>query len=279
MSVRDLTKKSRGIRNDESAMCKDKERISKLTIIVPAHNEEKLIAGCLRSLLSLDPPSKIVVEYLVLLDRCTDRTKEIVESARVPVIEKSFFRGDFATPLNEAVDYAINSTAGDLLLLCDADVQEIPRDAIVRLLPYLTDEVRRVSADVRTRAEKWWINIFFLAKEINSKINPFGREPYGAFQLFKRETYEKVGGVDPTKRLFDTNFDLKIKARGWKVKIVTDVMVTQKRDYQLKDFIEDQIETGRARKQLGISFITTLLHSVFRGRFFVICGYLKEAWS
>jgi len=260
-------------------MFKDKERISKLTIIVPVHNEEKIIAGCLKFLLSLDSPSKIIVEYLVLLDRCTDRTKEIVESIGVPVIEKNFFRGDFATPLNEAVDYAIKNTNGDLILLCDADIQEVPRDAIVKLLPHLTDEVRRLSAEVRTRAEKWWINMLFLAKEVNSKINPLGREPHGAFQLFRRETYEKVGGIDPTKGSFDTNFDLKIKARGWKVKIVTDVVVTQKRNYQIKNLIKNQIETGRARKQLGISFIRTLLHSVFRARFFVICGYLKELWS
>lgn len=260
-------------------MCEDKKKMSKLTIIVPVHNEEKSIATCLDSLLGLDPPGKMLVEYLVLLDRCTDRTKEIVESVGVPVIEKNFFRGDFATPLNEAVDYAIKNTDSDLILLCDADIQEVPRDAIVRLLPHLTDEVRRVSAEVRTRAEKWWINIFFLAKEINSKMNPLGKEPHGAFQLFKRETYEKVGGVDPTKGSFDTNFDLKIKAGGWKVKIITDVVVTQKRDYQLKNLIKNQIETGRVRRQLGISFIRTLLHSVFRGRFFVICGYLKELWS
>jgi len=277
--VQGVDKKGIGHCNNELTMCEDKKKMSKLTIIVPVHNEEKLIATCLDSLLGLDPPGKMLVEYLVLLDRCTDRTKEIVESVGVPVIEKNFFRGDFATPLNEAVDYAIKNTDSDLILLCDADIQEVPRDAIVRLLPHLTDEVRRVSSEVRTRAEKWWINIFFLAKEINSKMNPLEKEPHGAFQLFKRETYEKVGGVDPTKGSFDTNFDLKIKAGGWKVKIITDVVVTQKRDYQLKNLIKNQIETGRVRRQLGISFIRTLLHSVFRGRFFVICGYLKELWS
>lgn len=274
-----LTKRLATFTNEESPTCKDEKKMSKITIIVPVHNEEKLIATCLDSLLGLDPPDKMIVEYLVLLDRCTDRTKEIVQSMGVPMMEKNFFRGDFATPLNEAVDYAINHTDGDLILLCDADIQEVPRDAIIKLLPHLTDEVRRISAGIRTRAEKWWVNILFLAKEVNSKINPLGREPHGAFQLFKRETYEKVGGVDPTKGSFDTNFDLRIKARGWKVKIVTDVVVTQKRDYQVKDLIKNQIETGRARKQLGISFIRTLLHSVFRGRFFVMCGYLKEAWS
>jgi len=248
----------------------------KLSVIVVAHNEEKLIGNCLKALLSMRIPKGIEPEYLVVLDRCTDRTKEIVEGMGIPILEKNF-RWNYSSPLVEAADYGITKTDGELILLCDADIQEIPTDALVRLLLHLTNKVKRVSADVRTKATKIRVNFFMWLKEKNAMINPLGTEPRGAFQLFRRETYEVVGGCDPTKPSFDTVFDMKIKARGWKVKRAPDVLVIERRDYTLDYLTRQQINAGRARRQLGIGFPRTFLHSIFRGRVFVLYGYLAES--
>ena len=52
----------------------------KLTVLVPAHNEEKTIKDCLNSLLGMDIPPEIgEIEYVVVADRCEDQTGEIAE--------------------------------------------------------------------------------------------------------------------------------------------------------------------------------------------------------
>ncbi len=52
-------------------------------VVVPAHNEERLIEGCLASLVAATKAPSIAhrpVHIVVVCDACTDRTAEIVES-------------------------------------------------------------------------------------------------------------------------------------------------------------------------------------------------------
>lgn len=249
----------------------------KLTVLVCAHNEEDVIGNCLNSLMSMEIPRGMIVDYFTVLDRCSDRTKQIAEKMGVSMIEKNF-RGGYVSPIAEAVAYGIETTNGELILICDADIQEIPQDALLRLLPHLTDEVRRVSSEVKTRSGKWWLDFLFWLMGFNRKITPLGAEPRGAFTIFERQTVEKIGGFDPNKPTWDTAFDSKIKEKGWKVKRVWDVVVTEKRPFTVDRLITHQINDGKARRQLHMSFLRTLLHSTFRLRPFVLHGYVQQVW-
>jgi glycosyltransferase involved in cell wall biosynthesis len=57
--------------------------MSKISAVIVAHNEEKKIADCLRSLSFAD-------EIVVVLDKCTDQTKEIVLEFTDKIIEGSW---------------------------------------------------------------------------------------------------------------------------------------------------------------------------------------------
>lgn len=248
----------------------------KLIVLVCAHNEERVIGNSARALLSMKIPGSVTAKYLVVLDRCSDRTKRIAEKMGVSTIEKNF-RGSYVSPITEAIAYGIKNTDGELILVCDADIQEIPQDALLRLVPHLKGEVKRVSAEVKTRSGKWWLDFLFLLKDLNGKISPFGVKPRGAFTIFERQTVEQIGGFDPNKPTWDTAFDLKLETRGYKVKRVRDVVVTERRDFTTNRLIQHQIADGEARRKLKLSFLRTLLHSIFRGRFFVVYGYIQEA--
>ncbi|MBL3728134.1 glycosyltransferase [Lysinibacillus sp. HST-98] len=52
----------------------------KFSVIIPAHNEEKYIGGCLESIVKAAQLYKDQVEVIVVLNRCTDRTEEIAKS-------------------------------------------------------------------------------------------------------------------------------------------------------------------------------------------------------
>lgn len=49
----------------------------KISIIIPAHNEEKYIGKCLESVSRASKLCKNQVEIIVVLNRCTDRTEEL----------------------------------------------------------------------------------------------------------------------------------------------------------------------------------------------------------
>lgn len=255
--------------------CKIPSGQKDLLILIPAHNEEGQIKTCITDLKHLKIPKGFTSKIYVIIDRCTDKTKDISEELGVTIIEKNF-RGDWTTASAECCAFGIEKIKfGDYILKCDADIKEIPQDTFLILRSHLIGNVKKVSPKVRTRSGKWWLDILFWFADINRKITPLGAEARGGIYLFKRATIKEVGGLDKHKP-FDTGFNMKIKAKGWSAKKIKDITVTEKRNFTLKRLIIHQIQTGKTRRKLGIPFWRTLLHSIFRGRIFVIYGYVKE---
>ena len=92
-----------------------------ITVVIPAHNEEKAIAHTIASLRSqTTPPERIIV----VADNCTDRTVEIVRAAGVEVFETVDNAHKKAGGLNQALK-AILPDAGrnDAIMVMDADTQ------------------------------------------------------------------------------------------------------------------------------------------------------------
>lgn len=249
--------------------------MKELLIIVQAHNEEKQIVPCLRSLKEMTIPDDVVADLWVVLDRCTDKTKELVEQYGVKFLEKDFVGEHVCTSANN-MTYALEKiNFGDTILKVDSDVQQVPSDAFVVLRESLKGDVKRVSSEAKTKSGKFWLDFLFRIRDLNYRFAPMGEEPRGAFCLFERKTVSDIGGFSKDKPSWDTAFDLKIRERGWKVKKVNAVCVTERRDFTIKQLVRHQLREGKYRKQLGLGFKRTLLHSLFRGRIFVLCGYLK----
>jgi len=73
----------------------------KLSVIIPAHNEEKYISKCLSSINEQLMPDDMEVEIVVVLNRCTDKTKEIALSHGATVVSN-----DSKNVLSEIYKYA-----------------------------------------------------------------------------------------------------------------------------------------------------------------------------
>lgn len=58
-------------------------QITQVGIVVPAHNEEELLPGCLAALRHAAAVVDIPVRLLVVLDACSDRTAELASDAEV----------------------------------------------------------------------------------------------------------------------------------------------------------------------------------------------------
>lgn len=89
----------------------------KFSIIIPAHNEENYIGGCLESIAKAAQPYKDQVEVIVVLNRCIDKTKEIAQSYNCVTLENN------DKNLSKIRNAGASLAKGDILVTIDADTR------------------------------------------------------------------------------------------------------------------------------------------------------------
>ena len=110
--------------NKNSPAITNENNTTKITIIIPARNEEQHIGHCLQSIIQQIYPPELF-EVIVVDDHSTDRTAAIVQSFAKRKIRCIFLK-DFVTDhLNsykkKAIETAIAQSTGDLIVTTDAD--------------------------------------------------------------------------------------------------------------------------------------------------------------
>ncbi|MFA5339475.1 MAG: glycosyltransferase family 2 protein [Candidatus Omnitrophota bacterium] len=107
-----------------------------VSLIVPAHNEEKVIADKLNNALSLDYP-RDKFEILLILDGCIDKTKAIAagyKDSRLKLIEQNPRKGKMA-----ALNLAVPQAKGDIVVFTDAN-SLYEKEAIRKLVRNFSDK-------------------------------------------------------------------------------------------------------------------------------------------
>jgi glycosyltransferase involved in cell wall biosynthesis len=176
----------------------------KVSIIVPALNEEHYIARCLDSLGKQDYPN---FEIIAINDSSTDRTGEIMDqfskNNRSVVVLHIGPAPDGWVGKNWACYQGYLRSSGDILLFTDADTvhsSQLMTRAVtvlmVQKLKALTIVPRLMCNDVWTRITVPMLSIFlhtrFSALRVNDPNTRIGYF-FGSFFLITRKTYEKIG--------------------------------------------------------------------------------------
>jgi glycosyltransferase involved in cell wall biosynthesis len=179
----------------------------RVSIIVPARNEEEDIESSLWTLLALDYDN---YEVIAVNDRSTDQTGEIMERMadqsavhdRLRVIHHRELPAGWLGKTH-AMWTATNQATGDWLLFTDADVQFKP-DSVRRALAYAeaerADHVVLFPQMIMKRPGEYMMIAFFQTMFV------FGHRPWkvadpktkdhmgvGAFNLIRRSAYDAVG--------------------------------------------------------------------------------------
>jgi len=175
-----------------------------VSAIVPARNEQEVIAECVESLAA----QKEILEILVVNDQSTDQTKEIVEelTARLPTVrllEVTSLPAGWVGK-NNAVWRGARESKGEWLLFTDADVVQEQDSAAKALEIAVETGSVLVSFSPEQRMETWHekslipyiycrLNARFTYAEVNDP-QKLAAAANGQFLLIRRDVYQAVGG-------------------------------------------------------------------------------------
>lgn len=169
-----------------------------ISIIITAHNEEKIIQQKLENVISLDYP-KEKVEIIVTSDNSTDKTNEIVkefiknhptENIKLYKVKKRMGK---TNAQNEAVKIAQN----DILVMTDANAI-IKNDAIRELvksfsenISYVTGKLEYINGDLSetSNSEKQYWDLDTKIRDIESNIQTITAGNGALYACIRKEYY------------------------------------------------------------------------------------------
>ena len=104
---------------------KDHDPESRFLVLVPAHNEEKVISGIIQNLQRMDYPKELY-DFYIIADNCTDHTADVARSLGANVIETRKESPDAPTGKPIALRKALDALGDyqnryDLMMIFDAD--------------------------------------------------------------------------------------------------------------------------------------------------------------
>lgn len=203
-----------------------------VTVLIPAHNEEKVLPGCLEAMAALDyPHGKLSI--LVVDDRSSDRTGAIADEFaakdnRVRVLHRT--EGSRPGKASAVAD-GMALAASDILVLFDADY--LPRPDLLKKLvaPFADDRVGATMGRVvpLNSDANLLTRLLDLERRAGYAIDQHGRALQDLVPQFggtvggiRRAALEKVGGWREGHLAEDTDLTFRLVLGGWRVAYIND---------------------------------------------------------
>ncbi len=194
--------------------------LPKITIVIPANNEEKTISKTLNSALSIDYPRNLL-QIICINDGSTDETGKIADSFRkfgVQVLHKK--QGGKASALNLGLEKA----SGEIYVCMDAD-STIESNALMKTVGYFADSnVASVATSVKVDKPK---NILQMAQSFEYVYNIFLRKVLsfmnsvfvvpGTFGLYRTSVLRDIGGFDEENLTEDMEIIMRMQKKGYRI--------------------------------------------------------------
>ena len=149
--------------------------IQKLSIIIPAFNEEKTIVQVLEIVSKLKLIHNIQKEILVINDYSTDHTKSLTEAfiAANPLAKIKLHNHSVNQGKGAALHYGIQKACGDFLIPQDADLELNPNDINTLLQKAIDNNLKVVYGSRFLNAENPNKNASYYANQFLTKLSNF----------------------------------------------------------------------------------------------------------
>lgn len=216
----------------------------KVSIIVPAYNEEVNCVATVKSLLQQDYPH---YEIIFIDDGSKDKTFERITAAfgnneQVKAYRKE--NGGKASALN----YGIERAGSDFLLCIDADTQ-LKKDALSKMMPYFKDDrVGAVAGNVKVGntqkiLTQWQSIEYITAQNFDRRafdyINGITVVP-GAIGAFSKKAMQDTGGFATDSLAEDCDLTIRILRQGYIIRNCTAAIAVTEAPESISQFLKQR---------------------------------------
>lgn len=205
----------------------------KVSIILPARNEEAFIGKCLKSLLEQDYEN---YEIIAINDSSNDSTGHIIEEHAAKNSKIIYVTADPKPEgwmgKNWACMQGYKKASGELFLFTDSDTVHASNVISLAVAHLLSEKIDALTAIPRMLCLDFWTKITlpmistflhtrFSALRVNDPQKKTGYF-FGSFFIIKKSVYDKVGTHEGVKEeiIEDGALGKKVKESGYKIKMV-----------------------------------------------------------
>jgi len=222
------------------------QKFSSITLIIPAHNEGKYVAGAIESVLDAEFDGN--KQIIVVDDGSKDKTYEIASRYKPKVELIKTEHSGKAASLNKALSIAKN----DLIAVVDAD-SIIHKDA----LELMKDEIERediiaVTGVVKVKNRKTFIGVWLhieqlynsLTRLLLSKINANIVTP-GPLSMYRKKELMEAGGFSLEGFSEDIDVTIRLIRKGYKIGFAENAIAETNMPYTVKEFLRQRARFAR----------------------------------
>jgi len=214
---------------------------NEISVLITAHNEEKVINNCLKSVINQEG----IKEIILIADRCTDKTVEIAKQYNVQIFEKNFRKSFY--PWGEAINFGIDKIKGEFTFICDADIF-LTKNFMKNIQRNINNPKIGVVSGVCITKGLFGI--------------PYYQTYLGGCKLIRTHLLREF----PCENFiaWDTYQDLSIEKKGYSVIVNKNAIAYEMRSFNFRNYLKKGILRGFARYQLNQPFSFTLLHIILK---------------
>lgn len=201
-------------------------RMPTVSILIPMHNEEKVAAAALDSILLNDYPKELM-ELIPIDDHSEDGTAAILRryAAAYPIV-RPLYRRNGARGKSSALNDGLRAANNEVILVFDADYN--PGRGLIRELAvaFFDPEVGAVMGRVvpKNADRNFLTRLLDLERTGGYQVDQQARfnldllpQYGGTVGGFRRSIALFMGGFDPDMLAEDTEFTFRLFASGWKI--------------------------------------------------------------
>jgi len=226
---------------------KREKKFSSITVIIPAHNEERYIAECIESVLDAKFDGK--KEVIVVDDGSKDRTLSIVKkyvSRGIKIIRQKH------SGKSASVNKAISVSKGELVAVVDGD-SAISKDSLKEIVKEVERKnVVASSCVVRVKNRHKFICLWLdleqlynsLIRRIFSKINANIVTP-GPLSVYRRKELLSVGGFSTKGFSEDIDVTIRLIRAGYNIGFSNKAVSETNMPYEPKWFFMQRTRFAR----------------------------------
>lgn len=235
--------------------------MKKISVIIPAYNEEDVIVDCLSS---LDKQTHPNFEVIIVDDGSKDDTSRLVEGYKSNKYKLRIIRQNHKGP-GVGRNLGAKKSTGEILVFVDADMT-FDEDFLKKLVKPIDLEKEKgtfskeeyVSNWESVWARCWNINQGWAEKRRHSKNYPNKQK---VFRAILKSEFDKVGGFEPGGYTDDYSLSEKL---GYQAVVANGAKFYHKNPSTLSEIFKHARWVGKRRYKLGVlGYIIALVRASF----------------